>query len=208
MAAPDRRPASPLAAWLEHLRNAPLRRGFAIGFCILFAFIGTFTYVNFVLVRAAAGGRHDGARLRLFRLPAVDRHHAARRPGRRAASAPGRPSGLRSRVAGAGLPLLLTPSLPPCSSAWPWSASAPSSPRPPPPASSAAPPPPTAARRAASISPATSSAAWSARAVLGQVFDRLGWPACVAGVGLALGAAAWLAGRLNMAPQHTTAPSA
>ncbi len=27
-----------------------MRSAFAIGFCILFAFIGTFTYVNFVLV--------------------------------------------------------------------------------------------------------------------------------------------------------------
>jgi predicted MFS family arabinose efflux permease len=43
--------ASPLAAWRAHLRNGPLRAAFAIGFCILFAFIGTFTYVNFVLVR-------------------------------------------------------------------------------------------------------------------------------------------------------------
>src|SRR6476646_462102 len=42
---------SPLAAWLEHLRNPKLRAAFGIGFCILFAFIGTFTYVNFVLVR-------------------------------------------------------------------------------------------------------------------------------------------------------------
>ena len=43
--------SSPLAAWTNHLRNVPLRAAFAIGFCILFAFIGTFTYVNFVLVR-------------------------------------------------------------------------------------------------------------------------------------------------------------
>ena len=41
---------SPLAAWATHLRNPPLCAAFAIGFCILFAFIGTFTYVNFVLV--------------------------------------------------------------------------------------------------------------------------------------------------------------
>jgi predicted MFS family arabinose efflux permease len=34
-----------------HLRNSALRTSFAIGFVILFAFIGTFTYVNFVLVR-------------------------------------------------------------------------------------------------------------------------------------------------------------
>jgi len=37
--------------WTSHLRNPRLCAAFAIGFCILFAFIGTFTYVNFVLVR-------------------------------------------------------------------------------------------------------------------------------------------------------------
>ena len=35
-------------------------------------------------------------------------------------------------------------------------------------------------------------------AVLGQVFDRLGWAACVAGIGLALALAAWLARGLRM----------
>ena len=40
-----------LASWALHLRNPRLRAAFGIGFCILFAFIGTFTYVNFVLVR-------------------------------------------------------------------------------------------------------------------------------------------------------------
>src|SRR5919108_5370632 len=42
---------SPLAVWREHLHNGALRVSFGIGFLILFAFIGTFTYVNFVLVR-------------------------------------------------------------------------------------------------------------------------------------------------------------
>jgi predicted MFS family arabinose efflux permease len=42
---------SPFAAWLAHLRNPPLRAAFAIGFIILFVFLGTFTYVNFVLAR-------------------------------------------------------------------------------------------------------------------------------------------------------------
>jgi predicted MFS family arabinose efflux permease len=42
---------SPLSIWAEHFRNPALVAGFAIGFCILFAFIGTFTYVNFELVR-------------------------------------------------------------------------------------------------------------------------------------------------------------
>ena len=43
---------SPLAATIGHWRDPRLRAAFGIGFCILFAFIGTFTYVNFVLVRA------------------------------------------------------------------------------------------------------------------------------------------------------------
>src|SRR5206468_6218533 len=38
-------------AWRDHLRNPQLKAAFGIGFCILFAFIGTFTFVNFVLVR-------------------------------------------------------------------------------------------------------------------------------------------------------------
>ena len=42
---------SPLASWGEHLRNPALRATFGIGFLILFAFIGIFTYVNFVLAR-------------------------------------------------------------------------------------------------------------------------------------------------------------
>ena len=51
--APAAMPAavSPFAHWAEHLRNARLRAAFGVGFLILFAFIGTFTYVNFVLVR-------------------------------------------------------------------------------------------------------------------------------------------------------------
>jgi predicted MFS family arabinose efflux permease len=44
-------PNPALAGWVTHLRNPRLCAAFAIGFCILFAFIGTFTYVNFALVR-------------------------------------------------------------------------------------------------------------------------------------------------------------
>lgn len=40
------------AAWKGPLENAELRACFAIGFLILFVFIGTFTYVNFQLVAA------------------------------------------------------------------------------------------------------------------------------------------------------------
>jgi predicted MFS family arabinose efflux permease len=42
---------SPLAIMAGHLKNNCLRVSFAIGFLILFAFIGVFTYVNFVLAK-------------------------------------------------------------------------------------------------------------------------------------------------------------
>jgi MFS transporter, YNFM family, putative membrane transport protein len=48
--APSCRPVQPpLAAWAMHLSNRALRSAFAIGFLILFVFIGVFTYVNFEL---------------------------------------------------------------------------------------------------------------------------------------------------------------
>ena len=47
--------SSHFEAWITHLKNPALRASFAIGFCILFAFIGTFTYVNFVLVQPPLG---------------------------------------------------------------------------------------------------------------------------------------------------------
>jgi predicted MFS family arabinose efflux permease len=39
------------SAWATHLAQPALRRSFAIGFLILFGFIGIFTYVGFVLMR-------------------------------------------------------------------------------------------------------------------------------------------------------------
>jgi MFS transporter, YNFM family, putative membrane transport protein len=51
MGVPMMAPA-PWAAFATHLANPALRTAFAIGFLILFAFIGVFTYVNFVLVQA------------------------------------------------------------------------------------------------------------------------------------------------------------
>lgn len=49
MAAAREAARSPLSVMGDHLANACLRTSFAIGFLILFAFIGVFTYVNFVL---------------------------------------------------------------------------------------------------------------------------------------------------------------
>jgi MFS family permease len=45
-------PMQPIgSAMIEQWRDPALRASFGLGFCILFAFIGTFTYVNFVLLR-------------------------------------------------------------------------------------------------------------------------------------------------------------
>ena len=45
-------------------------------------------------------------------------------------------------------------------------------------------------------------------AVLGQLFDRVGWTACVAGIGAALGLAALLAVRLRCRHRRTARPKA
>lgn len=61
--------------------------------------------------------------------------------------------------------------------------------------------------RAATVDPGSASGLYLAcyflgglvgSAVLGQLFERFGWPACVAGVGISLVAAAALARRLRM----------
>src|SRR5216683_1125201 len=100
---------SPLAIWAEHLRNRPLRASFGIGFCILFAFIGTFTYVNFVLVRPpfALGMMSLGFVYFVF-LPAVITTPLAGRVAGRFGTRATFWSALG--LAAAGLPLLLTAS--------------------------------------------------------------------------------------------------
>ena len=45
----SRRGASAMRAMLRHLRNPPLAATYAVGFCVLFTLIATFTYVNFYL---------------------------------------------------------------------------------------------------------------------------------------------------------------
>jgi predicted MFS family arabinose efflux permease len=50
LAAECRPPQAPLAAWRQHFGTPGLKPAFALGFLILFVFIGTFTYVNFELV--------------------------------------------------------------------------------------------------------------------------------------------------------------
>jgi YNFM family putative membrane transporter len=102
--------ATHFEAWAMHLKNPALRASFAIGFCILFAFIGTFTYINFVLVEPPLGVEAMTLGLVYFVfLPSIATTplagHAVKRFGTRASfwAALG--------VAGLGLPLLLLPNL-------------------------------------------------------------------------------------------------
>src|SRR5499425_772178 len=101
---------SPFAAWLEHLSNPRLRAAFGIGFCILFAFIGTFTYVNFVLVRPplSLGPMTLGFVYFVF-APSVVTTLLAGRAVRRIGTT--RTVWAAFALAGVGLPLLLLPSL-------------------------------------------------------------------------------------------------
>ncbi|MBC9878862.1 MFS transporter [Bradyrhizobium sp. INPA01-394B] len=102
---------SPVRAMLEHWRTPRLRAAFGIGFCILFAFIGTFTFVNFVLVRPPLSlGMMDLGFVYFVFLPSILTTLLA---GKVAV-------GLGSRmtvwiglgVAAVGLPLMLTSHLP------------------------------------------------------------------------------------------------
>ncbi|HKU96694.1 MAG TPA: MFS transporter [Vineibacter sp.] len=108
-AMPDQTTAMP--AWGMHLRNPLLRLCFAVGFLILFAFIGTFTYVNFVLAgpRFGIGMMMLGVIYLVF-LPSIFTTPFA---GRIAQSLGTRPAlALGIGIALLGLPLLLLHSLP------------------------------------------------------------------------------------------------
>lgn len=97
---------SPFAAWVAHFRNPPLRAAFGLGFIVLFVFLGTFTYVNFVLARApiALSPMSIGFVYFVF-LPSVFTTPLA---GRAVAAIGTRPTFWASfAVATAGLPLLL-----------------------------------------------------------------------------------------------------
>jgi MFS transporter, YNFM family, putative membrane transport protein len=187
---------SAYAAWHAHLRNPQLAAAFGIGFCILFAFIGTFTYVNFVLVRPplSLGPMELGFVYFVF-LPSVATTLLAGLAVKRFGTQPTLLASLA--LAALGLPLLLVPSLAAVLlgmvlvAVGTFFAQA------------------TATgfvSRAATADRGSASGIYLAcyfagglvgTAILGQLFDRLGWPACVTGIGLSLGAAAMLAQRLK-----------
>ena len=175
---------SPFAAWVEHLRNPQLRAAFGIGFCILFAFIGTFTYVNFVLVRPPCrSARWQLGFVYFVFLPSIVTTLLA--GARFIVGVPDRHCGVRWRWPVLDCRCFCCPILRRSCSGWCWSAWVRSSPRRPRPASSAGLPPRTAVRPAASISPVISPAVWSARRPRsGLRPDRLGglrrWDCAVA----------------------------
>jgi MFS transporter, YNFM family, putative membrane transport protein len=195
---------SPFAAWFAHLRNPRLRAAFGIGFCILFAFIGTFTYVNFVLVRPplSLGPMQLGFVYFVF-LPSVVTTLLAGRAVHRWGTRPALWSSLI--LAGFGLPLLLLPNLVAVVlgmvliGVGTFFAQA------------------TATgfvSQAATADRGSASGIYLAcyfagglvgTAILGQIFDQVGWPACVGGIGISLGVAALLAIRLKMTPDNSLA---
>jgi predicted MFS family arabinose efflux permease len=176
--------------------RGPLLAGFAVGFCILFAFIGVFSYVNFVLMRPplALGMMALGLVCFVFLPSIVSTPFAgavAARLGSRTAL------WLSLGVAAAGLVPLVSGKLPlvlgglALVGVGTFAAQATATDF----LSRAA----GANRGAAGGIYLTSyfAGGLAGAAFLGQVFDRYGWPACVAGVGIALGAAAILGWRFD-----------
>ena len=190
---------SPFEASVDHWRDPALRSAFAIGFCILFAFIGTFTFVNFVLVREPLSlGRMDLGFVYFVFAPSVVTTLVAGKAVMR--------FGTRSAlwgalaVAAAGLPLMLSSHLPhvltgmvlvgigtffaqACATGFVGKAT----------------------RDNRGVASGTYLACYFlgglvGSAVLGQLFDRFGWTACVAGIGASLAIAALLTTRLALKP--------
>jgi len=65
------RKGSPLQAWRAHLANRSLRTAFAMGFAILYVFVGIFTYVNVHLTENLNIPDHQIALVYLVFLPAL-----------------------------------------------------------------------------------------------------------------------------------------
>ncbi|MFO1316958.1 MAG: MFS transporter [Burkholderiales bacterium] len=188
---------SPAAVWRGLVRDPALRAAFLLGFCILFAFIGTFTYVNFVLVREPlALSRMALGFVYFVFVPSIVTTPLAGRVVARCGTRPTLWAALA--VAGAGLPLLVVAHLPAVLAGLAlvgvgtFFAQAVAT---------------GFVGRAANVDRGAASGLYLAcyfagglvgSAVLGQVFDRLGWAACVAGVALALGMGAALALRLHL----------
>ena len=180
----------------NHLGNPRLVSAFAIGFCILFAFIGVFTYVNFVMARPPIGlGMMAIGFVYFVFLPSMFTTPAAGGLVRRFGSRTTVWAGLA--VALAGLPLLIAPSLTPVAAGLvlvgvgTFAAQAAAT---------------GFVGRIAVTNRGAASGLYLASyfsgglvgtALLGQVFDQFGWPTCVLGIGLALAASMALATQMR-----------
>jgi predicted MFS family arabinose efflux permease len=190
---------SPLRAMLAHWRNPRLRAAYGLGFCILFAFIGTFTFVNFVLVRPPLSlGMMDLGLVYFVFLPSIVTTLLA---GRTVAHIGTRPTIWAALgLAALGLPLMLTSHLAEVLAGMvlvgvgTFFAQAAAT---------------GFVGQAASEHRGVASGSYLAcyfcgglvgTAVLGRLFDAFGWGACIAGVGAALGVAALLTFRLDNEP--------
>ncbi|MFN0192410.1 MAG: MFS transporter [Aestuariivirga sp.] len=185
-----------MAGWSEHLRNRELVAAFGIGFCILYAFIGTFTFVNFVLVEPPLSVSMTQLGLIYFVfLPSIITTPFAGRAARKHGIRPALWASLG--IAGAGLPLLLSSTLSivlagmVLIAAGTFFAQALAT---------------GFVNRAAKSNRSAASGIYLAAyffgglagtAILGQIFGRFGWSATVAGIGAALALAAALAFRLD-----------
>jgi predicted MFS family arabinose efflux permease len=173
------------AAVVRHLADRPLLAAFATGFCILFAFIGTFTYVNFVLVAPELGlSMMQLGLVYLVFLPSMATTLLAGAAVRRIGARSSLWLGLA--VAGAGLVLALAGSLAPVLgglalvAAGTFFAQAVAT---------------GFVGRTATTDRGAASGLYLAfyfsgglvgTAVLGSVFDRWGWTACVGGIAIGI----------------------
>jgi MFS transporter, YNFM family, putative membrane transport protein len=187
---------SPLAAMIEHWRNPRLCAAFGIGFCILFAFIGTFTYVNFVLVREPLSlGMMDLGFVYFVFLPSIVTTLLAGRAVTRLGARPAIWGALA--VAVIGLPLMLLSHLSAVLIGMMLVGSG----------TFFAQAATTgfvgqAAQKNRGMASGTYLACYFAgglvgSAVLGVLFDRFGWTGCVVGIGIALISAAFLTLKLD-----------
>jgi YNFM family putative membrane transporter len=200
----DMRPAgsaNPFAELAKHMRDPSLTAGFAIGFTILFAFIGTFTYVNFVLVdKPLALSPMELGFVYFVFVPSMLTTPLAGRVAARFGTVATFRGALA--VAGIGLPLAILPNVAAVMTGLAlvgvgtFFAQAVAT--------------GFVSRRAASASGIYLASYFLGglvgSAVLGQIFDRFGWTACVVGIALSLALAAALAGYLRQNPTMGVAP--
>ncbi len=205
MPAPERAAVAAPPAWRHHLHRPELRAGFGIGFCILFAFIGTFSYVNFVLVRPpfSLGPMQLGLVYLVFLPSVVSTPLAAW-----AATLWSIRAALLAAftMAALGLPLLLVPALPAVLAGLALVAAG----------SFLAQALATGyVGRIAQQDRTAASGLYLAcyfggglvgSAVLGQLFEVFGWTGCVTGISLAFAAASVLALRCQESPATVSMP--